>query len=253
MDKSGHQYQFRFLEPYQYSVVVVAAFDSTGDPVQLGTGFFVADGLVATAAHLFQRLDGYTDLFVIQVAPRGHIDFHPGARPSIDLEHDVAAFRVKHDGCHLCSDHPVVSIMSLSPEIDEVSGAFGFPNSEIELNGDEVRTTLNFTHSAGRVLDLVDAPVPLISGGAYVANFAIDPGGSGGPVYNSNGFVTAVYSTGVDRGEAAGGPSSSVVAIKHVFDLTLDDGNGVLTSVRTLIKTSQRSRGRRPNIYYERR
>ena len=136
--------------------------------------------------------------------------------------------------------------MSLSPEIDEVSGAFGFPHSLIELNDDQVRTTLNFTHATGRVLDLVDEPVPFIPGGAYIVNFDIDHGGSGGPVYNSNGFVTAVYSTGVDQD----GASSSVVAIKHVFDLVLDDGDGLLTNVGALIRATKGWRGRKPNIFY---
>jgi S1-C subfamily serine protease len=252
MGESGHKYLFRFRDPYQYSVVVVGAFDPADDPVQLGSGFFVAKGVVATAAHLFQELDDYTNLFVIQIGRDGHIDFHPGGRPSTDLVHDVAAFRVEEPDCQICTAHPVVSIMSLSPEVNEVSGAFGFPHSQIELNGSEARTTLNFTHSAGRVLDLVNEPVPFVPGGAYVANFAIDPGGSGGPVYNSNGFVTAVYSTGVDRNEEEGGPSSSVVPIKHVFNLILDDGDGVLTNVGTLIKASNGWQGRRPNISYER-
>jgi hypothetical protein len=53
MGESGHAYRFRFSDPYQHSIVVVGAFNLADHPVQLGTGFFVADGLVATAAHLF--------------------------------------------------------------------------------------------------------------------------------------------------------------------------------------------------------
>lgn len=247
-------YRFRFVDPFEYGVVAIGCFDQRDRPIQLGTGFYVARGVVATAAHLFGDLDGHSDLFVMQRSRNGHFDLHPAdGRPSTNPYHDVAAFRVSFKGCETCELHPVLSIMRLEPEINEISGAFGYPMTSIDIDEEAGRviTTLNVTYSAGRILDVTDEPAPLIPGGAFITNFAMDPGGSGGPVFNSNGFVTAVYSTGVDVDpDDEVEPSSSVVAIRHVLDLSLVDETGALTNVGGLVRAHPGWRNRRPNVRY---
>jgi hypothetical protein len=246
-------YRFQFVDPFEYGVVAIGCFVQR-EPIPLGTGFYVADGVVATAAHLFGDLDGHSDLFVMQRSHNGHFDCHPAeGRPSTNPYHDVAAFRVSFNGCETCELHPVLSIMGLEPEINEISGAFGYPMTSIEIDEEagHVITTLNVTYSAGRILDVTGEPVPHIPGGAFITNFAIDRGGSGGPVFNSNGFVTAVYSRGVDvdpHGEVE--PYSSVVAIRHVLDLSLIDETGALTNVGGLVRSHPGWRNRGPNVRY---
>jgi len=251
-----HYYRFRFRGQYEHAVVAICAFDPRDRPIQLGTGFFVADGgVLATVAHLFTQLEGFTSLFAVQRLDERQLVWHPLGQPSVDHHHDVAVVRVRKESRDEGLNHPVLSIMSLEPEINEISGAFGFPRTSIAVDDEEgtTTTTFNLTYAAGRVLDLVASPVPFIPGGAYITNFALDSGGSGGPVFNSNGFVTAIYSTGVvDRREEDGGPSSSVVAIRHVFNLLLPDETGGHQEVGTLIRGSAGWRGRRPNVTFER-
>lgn len=245
-------YRFQFLQAYQRAVVAICGFNPQRRPVQFGTGFFVADGgVLATAAHLFTEVEGFTDLFALRPGGGDRTEVLQLGQPSVDHHHDVAAVRVCSDHVEV-RDHPVLSIMSLEPELDEVVGAFGFPRTSICVD-EEAGTqtiTLNFTFATGRILDLVSEPVPLIQGGAYIGNFALDGGGSGAPVFNSNGFVTAIYSTGVDRSAENGGPSSSVVAVRHLFDLVLPDDQGHLDNVGDLIRGSAGWRGRRPNVYF---
>jgi hypothetical protein len=255
MTQGQHHYMFRFRDRYEYAVVAIGAFNAEDRAVQLGTGFYVANGVVATAAHLFSEIDGFSDLFVMQRSDRDHFDIHPAGRPSVNHHFDVAAFEVRFNGCGSCESHPVLSIMGLEPLIDEISGAFGFPMTTIEVDEYAARvvTTMKMTYSAGRVLDVVSDPVPHIPGGAFITNFVIDPGGSGGPVFNSNGFVTAIYSTGVDTEAGHGEPSSSVVAIRHALDLSLVDDDAHLLNVGELVRSRAGWNGRGPNVYYERR
>lgn len=249
-----HSYHFQFLEPYQRAVVAICAFGPDGQPAQFGTGFFVADGgVLATAAHLFSHVEQYADLFALTFHDGGRLERLRLGQPSIDSHHDVAAVRVLPTGPEL-PHHPILSVMSLPPELNEIVGAFGFPRTTFSAD-DEAgthSTTMNFTYATGRILDLVNEPVPLIRGGAYIGNFALDSGGSGAPVFNSNGFVTGIYSTGVvDRSVDDGGPSSSVVAVSHLFALELPDDVGGSQNVGNLIRSSVGWRRRVPNVSFQ--
>jgi S1-C subfamily serine protease len=248
----SHYYRFKFLDRYEFAMVAVCANDTNGDPTPLGTGFFVADqGYLVTAAHLISDLDSYTDLFVLQRAEGNHLDVRRFDALTTNTDTDLAVLRLLPTDCSLCAAHPILSIMNLPPDVGEISGAFGYPGTRIRTDGneDEVETTLNATFSVGRILDRHDRG-PYISGPCYSSNFVIDHGGSGGPVFNSNGFVTAVYSRGAE--DIDQGPHSWVVAVSDVFAMNIPDESRNDVNVGELVRHSAGWYHRPPNVKYSR-
>jgi hypothetical protein len=156
------------------SVVLLEMIDSQGQPVSLGSGFFIADGIIATNAHVIEgaakgtaKLIGSEQKFSIQ------------GTVAIDRHTDLALLKVG-------SSSPVLILgPDAKPAIGEKVYVVGNP---LGLEG---------TFSEG----IVSGIRSIQSDWILQMTAPISPGSSGGPVMNDSGTVIGVAEATFKNGQ----------------------------------------------------
>ena len=125
-----NRYAYQFIPPYEKSVFPIFQRSLGGASRLAGTGFFLApSGIFLSAAHVFElehnEGDSYWIIYIDSDGNEHDLNFveimiKPEGR-------DIALGQVEMSGL----DHPVVSIMELLPEIDEVMASFAFSHTLI--------------------------------------------------------------------------------------------------------------------------
>jgi len=147
------------------SVVMVLVDDKKGQPLAIGSGFFIAPGLVATNLHVIEgagsakiRLIGRKDILRVT------------GTAGIDARHDLALLATEEKRA------PILGLAKATPEIGEEVYAIGNPRG------------LEGTFSAG----IVSAVRQSGSDTLLQITAPISPGSSGGPVLNARSEVVGV-------------------------------------------------------------
>jgi hypothetical protein len=147
------------------SVVLLEMSDSNGQPLSLGSGFFIADGIIATNAHVIEgasngmaKLIGNEQKFAIQ----GTI--------AIDRHTDLALLKIGNSG----------PALNLGPDAKPVVG------DKVYVVGNPLG--LEGTFSEG----IVSGIRSIHSDSILQMTAPISPGSSGGPVMNDSGTVIGV-------------------------------------------------------------
>jgi serine protease Do len=160
---------------------------SNGDtePVKAGSGFVISsDGYVVTNAHVI--------LNIIDKKGSTHLTFENGEQYEADLinydkESDIALLKIKEGGVF-----PFVK-WGNTPEVGEKSIAIGSPMN------------LSFTATFG-MISAIDRFTP--SSPAYVpfiqTDATMNPGNSGGPLFNSHGELIGINTMIITAGSDAG-------------------------------------------------
>ena len=155
------------------------------EPVKAGSGFVISsDGYVVTNAHVI--------LNIVDKKGSTHLTFKNGEQYEADLinydrESDIALLKIKDDG-----SFPFVK-WGNTPEVGEKSIAIGSPMN------------LSFTATFGTISAInrfaPSAPpyVPFIQTDA-----AMNPGNSGGPLFNSHGELIGINTMIISAGSDAG-------------------------------------------------
>lgn len=215
------RYDYQFIPPYEKSVFPIFQRSSDRTSRLAGTGFFLApSGIFLSAAHVFEienkEGDSYWILY-IDSDDHGHdLDFveimiKPEGR-------DIALGQVAMSG----QDHPVVSIMELLPEINEVMASFAFSHTLIheieEQDGVQVQRVQYRNHwELGKVEEVERDGFWQTPGPAFRSSILVEGRASGGPVFNSNGFVVGINCRGMSPADSI--PYSTASSLQGIRDL----------------------------------
>jgi S1-C subfamily serine protease len=156
------------------SVVVLTTQDAQGQALALGTGFFVAPGVIATNAHVIQGATSATAKGLTNAKPQPI-----GGVVALDAMHDVTLLSVS-------TSAPSLPISSGSmPEIGATVYALGNPEG------------LEGTFSAGMV-----SAKRVVTGDTLLQITApISHGSSGGPVLDEKGAVVGIATAAFKEGQ----------------------------------------------------
>lgn len=145
------------------SVVLLTMRDATGQPVSLGSGFFVAESIIATNAHV---IEGATSGSAKRISENATT--RVSAIAALDTEKDIALLRVEGRG-------PALTLLD-SASVGETVYAVGNPEG---FEGTFSQGIVSGLRAVGEHRFLqITAP--------------ISPGSSGGPVLNHKGEVIGV-------------------------------------------------------------
>ena len=133
-----------------------------------------------------------------------------------------------HDNCIDCRNHPIVSIMKLDPEKNEVVASFSYSHTIIHEpevlkfpDGEDLGQKINFR--AHWEVGLAEAICPnghgIVKGPCFTTSIFVEGRASGGPVFNSNGFVIGV--NGASFAEPEGLPHSTASSIRGILEMSI--------------------------------
>jgi len=177
--------------------------DNDTEPVKAGSGFVISsDGYVVTNAHVI--------LNIIDKKGSAHLTFENGEQYEADLinydkESDIALLKIKEDG-----SYPFVK-WGETPEVGEKSIAIGSPMN------------LSFTATFGAI-SAIDRFAP--SAPPYVpfiqTDTTMNPGNSGGPLFNTHGELiginTMIITAGADAGSIGLGFAIDGDYAQHIIE-----------------------------------
>jgi S1-C subfamily serine protease len=156
------------------SVVLLEMNDSNGQPLSLGSGFFVSNGIIATNAHVIEGASSGTaklvgDTHTLQILGTVAVDRHA----------DLALLKVKSN------TPPLVLSPNTSPAV-----------------GDNVYVVGNPLGLEGTFSEGIISAVRHFDGDSILQMTApISPGSSGGPVMDSSGAVIGIAVATFQRGQ----------------------------------------------------
>lgn len=238
------KYLFAFESDMEHAVVPIVGVDSVGDIELVASAFFIhPGGMLATAKHNLQENPNveeskkFAGMGVLQVCS-GEARVRAITHAHMHPEFDVAVIRLEpaHDGCPECTKHACVATMNLPPEKHELSALFGFPNTEIEdaeptkfQNGEKgwiQRINYRSSFHIGVAMSHHPNGLSLTKGPCHRMQIEMDGGLSGGPAFNSNGFVVGINSSGLPNK-----PDSTVSAITAINEIVVADPENLKSTI----------------------
>lgn len=194
------KYSFEFVKPFEHVVFPILQRLAAGTSILAGTGFFITpDGLFMSAAHVFEidvsEQDSFWAVYPDEDDQLIELEFEEvRVRPE---KRDLAVGQARMQSI----DHPVVSIMELDPEPNEVVGSCVFSQTlvhDAEETSDGLIQHMQFRNhwEIGLVEEVKPDGFWQTPGKAFSSSIFVEGRASGGPVFNSNGFVVGVNSRG---------------------------------------------------------
>jgi len=215
------RYYYHFIPPYERAIFPIFQRFSNGTSQLAGTGFFIAPaGIFLSAAHVFEidvnEEDSFWIIYIDSEDQIHELEFREvRVRPE---NRDIALGEVAIGDI----EHPVVSIMELLPEINEVMASFVFSHTLVhepeEIGKDKTQLVqYRSIWELGKVEDISYEGFWQTPGPSFRSSILVEGRASGGPVFNSNGFVVGVNC----RGMAPDGeiPYSIASSLKGVREL----------------------------------
>lgn len=210
------------------SVFPIVSQDENGVLIPIGTGFFIGEhGLFVTAAHIVHAVlnehgQAKGPFGILQHEPGNRIVIRPITRTTHHEVADVAVgfaapMHSKSTGKPLTNT--LMTLARMSPRVGDSVHTYAFPRTQVEPGKPQV---LKLT--PGAYAGTITAHYPtgrdsvLLPGPCYETTMTIHGGASGGPVFNKDGRVIAVNSTGVD-----GTNIGFVSCITSILSLRLED------------------------------
>lgn len=218
------RYIHQFIFPYERAVFPIFQRFSDGTSNLAGTGMFIApSGIFLSAAHVFEidvdKKDSFWMLYIDANEEPHELDLgEVKIRPK---NRDIALGKVQLDNI----EHPVVSIMELLPEVNEVMASFAFSHTLVhdpeEHSGEIVqRVQLRNHWEMGKIGEVFHDGFWQTPGPAFRSSILVEGRASGGPVFNSNGFVVGVNCRGMAPDDQV--PYSIASSINGIRDLEFE-------------------------------
>ncbi|ABX19911.1 S1 family peptidase [Burkholderia multivorans] len=235
--------------PADPATVVVSMFRRTEDGQAMeivGTGFFVAPGVLITAAHVAQVAfesdpHGYPRLWCVHVLDGGQYQRRPVVHAVTHAVTDIALC-VLAPSVHRVTGaplpNPILRLSARDPVIGEHVFTFALPDAvfEAQQGGRNARLDLHSHYYDGHIVehypvmrDRVLLPFP-----SFETSMHLHGGASGGPVFDDSGAVVGINVSSQEPDTDC----SYIAKVRDAFDLSLpcevDGGQVVQLTLREL-------------------
>jgi V8-like Glu-specific endopeptidase len=242
MEAKGANFKDQYGETINNQTAIVPLISQdpgTGKIFFIGTAFYISgNGLMVTAKHCLYDKDEkiFDNLGVYHFFPDNNYILRPITQVVISNDYDIAYLlpkQILHKGKPFTGTSLILT--ESKPEFDDQLGIYGYPLSRIDYNTGNVGK-MDFVSQfyLGRCREYHANGFSLLKNPCYQTSIQIMSGASGGPVFDKNGHVFAVCSTGYDLAEE-GEDISFVTPISPSFNITIPDGSGNALTIRDLI------------------
>jgi hypothetical protein len=205
----------------QEVIIPICTADDHNGIKCIGTGFFIAPyGIFATAAHVFTafldengnlpvKADGSpaVGLMTFQFVPPNTIIRRIINKISFHKGDDVAVGAVQHLINKNTSEpfrNRILPMTTSVPQVDERIATWAYPNSVATYDGNNGSLLIVPKVYEGEIEnEHPNGQGGMLPGRCYQTDLGIEGGASGGPVFNDNGQVFAINSTGIDGTDLA--------------------------------------------------
>ncbi len=221
-------------------VPLVASDKSNGSTFFIGTSFYVSNqGILITAKHNVFDKDNklFHNLRVVHFFPNKEFTIRRILNVTVANNYDIAYLipegLVDKDKNLIASDSLILT--NNSPQIGDKLATYGFANTRLEMIKDNIKANFNPEFYLGMCKEIHINGFSLLKNACYQTSIQIKSGGSGGPVFDKDGRVFGICSTGIDLHDD-GENISFVTPISPSFNMTLIDQNGLQLSITELIE-----------------
>lgn len=213
------------MSDFERSIFPIVQQQKNGRPKLIGSGFFILPwGLFVTAKHIFEGKDiDEEDAFDAFVTVDGALVQLPIEEINLSSDRDIAFGVIQ-----MQSAASIVSVMQDDPIVsehgNEVLGALVFAQTliheKIPFDPDEVIFNVRSLWEKGYVEDIHPDGLRYVPGRCYSTSLFAEGRSSGSPVFNSNGFVIGLISTGIAPSGLC--PFSTITAISEVLSFPVN-------------------------------
>ncbi len=202
----------------------------------IGTAFYISNsGILMTAKHnLFDKENKlFSNLGVYHFLPDNQCILRPIRTLTFTNEYDIAYLlpeQILNKNKELVSN-PTLILSNSEPVIGEQLATYGYPNSRMNVN----EFHFNADFFLGNCIQYKSEGSPMLRNPCYQTSIHIKSGSSGGPVFDKEGHVFAICSTGYDLIEGEDN-ISFITPIQPSFNLILEDGLGNRSTILELIE-----------------
>ncbi|UJW86729.1 S1 family peptidase [Devosia sp. SL43] len=158
----------------------------------LGTGFFIAPGIVATAKHVIEAFEPGRFPLIFQFEQENQVSMRRVHEICVHKESDVGILRVLGEKPNHTNKCAVLT--SRKPQAGSLAFTSVVANTKVWADGPGQSIAMNVENFRGKVVqqfptgrDRVMLPWP-----CYQVDFHLHGGGSGGPVFDAGGEVFAI-------------------------------------------------------------
>ena len=205
--------QCEFMKDYPSAAV----YEQVQQAEWSGTGFAIADGFIVTNYHV---TNGAKTIFIKGV--NGEMkESYKGYVVASDREHDLAIIKIVDKKFEGFDDIPYCIGKSV-PEVGEDVFVLGYP----------------MTNTMGKDIKLTNGIISALSGfkgdqSMYQITAAVQPGNSGGPLFDNNGNVIGIINAKHTDAENA----NYAIKVTYLYSLVNSSGLGIKMSDNNKIKS----------------
>ena len=209
-----------------------SVFEQVQQPEWTGTGFAIANGFVATNYHV---TNGAKTIMVRGI--NGDVkEAYKGYVVASDRDHDLSIVRIMDIDFKAFGEIPYC-IGKTMPEVGDDVFVLGYP----------------MTNTMGQEIKLTDGIISAMSGykgnpSMYQISAAVQPGNSGGPLFDSEGNVIGIVSAKHADAENA----NYAIKVSYLYSLVNSSGLGIKISDDNKVKSkllSQKVKKVKPFVY----
>lgn len=246
MPKGKAQFLDSKGQDYRLQEIVFPIFkqDENGVVNLIGTGFFIANqGIFLTAKHVLMDVFDNKDnqiqhIFLVQLLDNGSYVSRPIVRCVSHDKADISVGLAASMNSNTKGDlkNRYIPLSFKTPNLGQIVFTYAYPQTQIEALDSEFSQKIHlypdFFEGKINALHLHGRDTVMMPGACLETDMFIHGGASGGPVFNLNGGVLGVNSTGFD------GNDISYITPVHVIENLLFDGVSIegITSDQTRIR-----------------